>query len=193
MLQSSPTPPRDAPAGIARYSELSRTLHWITLLVIFSILPLGWVMVHMAKDAPNRDIFFMVHKSFGLLALALIITRLVWRAIHKPPHLPPQVEKWEAGLAHATHFFLYAIFIIMPVSGYVLSSAGAHPPSFFGLPLPQMAKNKDVSEIANTVHMIGQYFVYLFLAAHILGVIWHVAYRKDGYLDRMLPEQVNAE
>ncbi|HKH80676.1 MAG TPA: cytochrome b [Methylovirgula sp.] len=192
MLKSSSTP--KIPTRMARYSAVAQSLHWVTVVVIFTILPLAWVMVHMAKEAPNRDLYFTAHKSFGLIALALIVARLVWRAVRPPPSLPPWVEKWEIGLAHATHFFLYTIFIIMPVSGFILSSAGGHPVSFFGLfNLPQMAKNTDLSKIADRVHIYGQYAVYVFLAAHILGVIWHVAYRRDGYLQRMLPEQVNAE
>ena len=185
---------RSAPTQIARYNGVAQSFHWITVLVIFTILPLAWVMVHMAKDAPHRNLYFTAHKSFGLVALALIAARLLWRAVRPPPRLPPWLEKWEIGLAHATHFFLYVIFIIMPVSGFILSSAGGHPVSFFGLfDLPQMPKDKEVSEIADDIHMYGQYAVYLFLAAHILGVIWHVACRKDGYIERMLPEQVNAE
>ncbi len=194
MLQSSATPPRDAPTRIARYNKVAQTLHWTTAIVIFTILPLGWVMVHMAKDAPNRDLYFLVHKSFGLVALALIIARLIWRGLYPPPKLPPRLAKWEIGLAHATHLFLYAIFIIMPVSGFILSSAGGHAVSFFGLlDLPMLPKDKEVSETANAIHIWGQYAVYLFLAAHILAVIWHVAYRKDGYIERMLPEQTGAD
>jgi cytochrome b561 len=183
-----------ATTGIVRYNGVAQALHWTTLVVIFTLLPLAWVPVHMAKDAPGRTEYFTAHKSFGLIALALILARLVWRALRPPPRLPPQIAKWEVGLAHATHFFVYAIFIIMPVSGFILSSAGGHAVSFFGLfDLPQMPKNDDLAKLANNIHMWGQYAVYLFLAAHILAVIWHVAYRKDGYIERMLPEQVNAE
>ncbi|MFZ1078267.1 MAG: cytochrome b [Methylovirgula sp.] len=192
MLKSSFAP--DAPLRIARYNKVQQALHWLTAAVIFTILPLAWVMVHMAKDAPNRGLYFMVHKSFGLIALALIVARLLWRAMRPPPALPPWLEKWEIGLAHATHFFLYVIFLVMPISGFVASSAGGHPVSFFGLfDLPQMPKDEALSKLADRVHIYGQYAVYVFLAAHILAVIWHVAFRKDGYIERMLPEQVNAE
>ncbi|HLH11553.1 MAG TPA: cytochrome b [Methylovirgula sp.] len=189
MLKSSP-----ATLHLARHNQVQQTLHWLTALVIFTVLPLAWVMVHMGKEAHGRDLYFTAHKSFGLVALALIVARLVWRAIHRPPPMPVWLEKWETGLAHATHFLLYTIFIIMPVSGFILSSAGGHPVSFFGLfDFPQLPKNKELSEIADRIHIFGQYAVYAFLAAHILGVVWHVAYRRDGVLDRMLPKQVNAE
>jgi cytochrome b561 len=190
MLKSSP----DASLRLARYNAPHQVLHWLTAAVIFTILPLGWVMVHMAKDAPHRGLYFTAHKSFGLIALALIVARLLWRALRPPPALPPWIEKWEIGLARATHFFLYAIFLIMPISGFILSSASGHPVSFFGLfDLPQMPKDEALSKLADGIHIYGQYAVYVFLAAHILAVVWHVAFRKDGYIERMLPEQVNAE
>lgn len=190
MLKSDATP--HGPTRMARYSAVAQALHWTTLVVIFTALPLAWVAVHMGRDAPGRGLYFTAHKSFGLIALALILMRLVWRAVRPPPHLPPWLAKWEIGLAHATHFFLYVIFIMMPVSGFILSSAGGHPVSFFGLfNLPQLPKNPDLSKTADRIHIYGQYAVYVFLAAHILGVIWHVAFRRDGYIERMLPEPVN--
>ncbi|QAY95298.1 cytochrome B [Methylovirgula ligni] len=179
--------------GLARYNAPAQALHWITLVVIFTLLPLGWVMVNMDEHKPARGTLFFVHKSFGVLALGLIVARLGWRALRPAPGLPPQTAKWEIGLAHATHAFLYLIFIVMPVSGYITSSAGGHPVSLFGLPLPQLPKDKALSDLAGQIHVAGQYLVYFFLGVHILGVVWHVAVRKDGYLARMLPEQINAE
>jgi cytochrome b561 len=178
---------------IGRYSPLSQALHWITLAVIFTILPLAWVMVNMGEHNPARQTIFFFHKSFGVLALLLIIARLAWRGAHKAPGLPDETPKWEIGLAHTTHFFLYAIFIVMPVTGYISSSAGGHPVSLFGLPLPQLPLDKSLAKTAGEIHIAGQYLVYFFLAAHILAIVWHVAVRKDGYLSRMLPEQINAE
>ncbi len=179
--------------GLARYNAPAQALHWITLAVIFTILPLGWVMVNMDEHNPARGALFFLHKSFGVLALGLILARLIWRALRQAPGLPAQTPKWEVGLAHATHAFLYLIFIVMPVTGYIASSASGHPVSLFGLPLPQVPENKSLAHLAGAIHVAGQYLVYFFLAVHILGVVWHVVVRKDGYLARMLPEQVNAE
>ncbi len=192
MLQS--TPPRATARRPARYSAPAQLLHWLAALVIFITVPLGWIIAHMARDAPNHHAFSFLHKSFGVLALLLIVARLVWRAVRKPPPLPPRLARWEIGLARATHVFLYAIFIVMPVSGYILSSAhDGRPVSFFGLPLPGVPADPGLSKLALNVHMTGQYAVYLFLAAHLAGIVWHVAVRRDGYLARMLPEQINAE
>jgi cytochrome b561 len=185
--------PNSRSSRVGRYNPLSQALHWITLVVIFTILPLAWVMMNMGDHDPNRQTLFFLHKSFGVLALLLIIARLVWRSLRKAPGLPDETPKWEIGLAHATHFFLYLIFIVMPLTGYITSSAGGHPVSLFGLPLPQVPLNKPLAKTAGEIHVAGQYLVYFFLTAHILAVVWHVAFRKDGYLSRMLPEQINAE
>jgi cytochrome b561 len=178
---------------LARYNAPAQALHWFTLIVIFTLLPLGWVMANMDEHNLAREPLFFLHKSFGVLALGLIVARLVWRALRRAPALPEATPKWEVGLAHATHAFLYLIFIVMPVTGYIASSASGHPVSLFGLPLPQLAEDKTLAHLAGAVHITGQYLVYFFLTVHILGVIWHVAVRKDGYLNRMLPEQINAE
>ena len=192
MLQSNP--PRAGARRSTRYSAPAQLLHWLTALTIFTTLPLGWIIAHMAREAPNHHIFTYLHKSFGVLALFLIVARLAWLTIRRPPPLPPRLAKWEIGLAHATHLFLYVIFIVMPVSGYILSSAReGHPVSFFGLLLPAVPENPGLAKLANTVHLTGQYAVYLFLVAHLVGIVWHVAVRRDGYLSRMLPEQINAE
>jgi cytochrome b561 len=176
-----------------RYNAPAQLLHWLTALVIFTTIPLGWIIAHMGRDAPNHHVFIFFHKSFGMLALALIIARLIWRGLRKPPPLPDWTAKWEIGLAHATHVFLYLIFIVMPVSGYIASSANGHMVSFFGLPLPLLPEDKSLAKTANDIHLAGQYLVYFFLAAHLVGIVWHVAFRKDGYLARMLPDQVNGE
>jgi cytochrome b561 len=175
-----------------RYSALAQLLHWVTALVIFTTIPFGWIIAHMSRDAPNHNAFVFFHKSFGMLALALIIARLVWRGLRKPPPLLDRTAKWEIGLAHATHVFLYLIFIVMPVTGYIASSASGHAVSLFGLPLPSLPENKSLAKTANDIHLAGQYLVYFFLAAHLAGIVWHVAFRKDGYLARMLPDQINA-
>ena len=39
-------------ARLERYTALAQALHWLTALLIFTILPLGWIMVQLARDNP---------------------------------------------------------------------------------------------------------------------------------------------
>jgi cytochrome b561 len=37
--------------------------------------------------------------------------------------------------------------------------------------------------------MVGQWAVYALILLHVAGTAWHVSIRRDGALERMLPEQ----
>ena len=77
----------------------------------------------------------------------------------------------------------------MPVSGY-LQSASGRPVSYFGLfDLPALPENKSLDDVAKTLHLLGQWGVYALVVLHVFATAWHVAVRRDGLLNRMLPPQ----
>ena len=177
-------------AVIGRYTATAQFLHWLTALLMFTVLPMAWVMVSMKDNSPYRGVLFTLHKSVGLTILALATVRMVWRAIYSPPPLR-QFGPWEARMVLASHWLLYFAMIAMPTSGYLLSAAGGHAVTYFGLfTLPGLPKNEALSHGADWVHVVvGQWLVYALILLHLAGTTWHVAVRQDGALDRMLPQQ----
>lgn len=84
---------------------------------------------------------------------------------------------------------LYAVILLMPISGY-LQSGNGKPVSYLGLfDIPGFPENKSVDDVAKLLHIGGQWAIYGFVALHVLATIWHVAIRRDGLLSRMLPPQ----
>ncbi|WP_428483834.1 cytochrome b [Rhodopila sp.] len=173
------------------YTLTAQALHWIVAGLMFTVLPLAWVMVNMPHTAPDREWIYTLHKSVGLTILALVAVRLGWRALHPAPPLPGRMARWEKALAFASHWLLYLILVGMPVSGYLLSATGGKSVPYFGLiTLPSLPNNPAVSDAARWVHVaIGQWLVYVLILLHVGATAWHVAVRRDGVLDRMLPEQ----
>ncbi|HKM63706.1 MAG TPA: cytochrome b [Acidisphaera sp.] len=172
-----------------RYSEGAMVFHWITAVLMFATLPIAWAMVSMPRDDPARPVWFMIHKSIGITIFAVVLLRILWRALVRPPALAGRLPAWEAWTARVNHVLLYAILIVMPVSGYI----GGRAPMFFGLfQLPVVTEDKAFAHAAMTVHLVTQWVVYLVIALHLLGVVWHVAIRRDGTLERMLPRQTRA-
>ncbi len=174
-----------------RYTATAQTLHWVVAALMFTVIPLAWVMVNMARTAPSREWIYTLHKSVGITILLLVVVRLVWRAIHPAPPLPGKMARWERRMATASHWLLYIILVGMPVSGYVLSATGAVGVPYFDLlTLPRLPRSQAANDAARWVHAaIGQWVVYTLIVLHIAATAWHAAIRRDGVLDRMLPEQ----
>jgi cytochrome b561 len=56
--------------------------------------------------------------------------------------------------------------------------------------LPRLPRSEAANDAARWVHAaVGQWLVYALIALHIAATAWHAAVKRDGVLDRMLPEQ----
>ena len=190
--------------GIRRYSASARWFHWLTALLMFAIIPLGWMFAEFKTEPDGKFHAYFpgtpagyasVHKTLGLLVLALVVVRLIYRLANRPPALPGRVSMFEAVLAHATHWMLYVVLLVMPISGYIMSSGGNHPISIFGLfDFPKLPGiSKPVEKSAAVVHLTVQFAVYALVALHVAAVCWHLFVRRDDLLGRMLPRQANVE
>ena len=62
--------------------------------------------------------------------------------------------------------------------------------SYFGLfDISALPKNKTLGDFANVLHVTGQWGLYALVSLHVAATVWHVAIRRDGLLNRMLPPQ----
>ena len=86
---------------------------------------------------------------------------------------------------------LYVVMIGMPISGYLFSTAGGSAVTYFDLfTVPALPKSDMTRQVALWAHVfIGQWLVYALILIHLGGVALHVALRRDGLLDRMIPPQ----
>ena len=90
----------------------------------------------------------------------------------------------------ASHLLLYAVLIAMPISGYLISADGVHSFAYFGLfTVPHLPKIDWLAALGERIHLVGQWAAYGLIALHLAATAWHVAVRRDGILNRMLPPQ----
>ncbi len=188
-----------------RYDVGARWFHWITALLIFAIVPLGWIFAEFKTMKDNKNLFeapipgspadyASLHKTLGLVVLAIIAARIAYRILNRPPSLPGRLPAVEKGLAHATHWLLYLVLLVMPISGYIMSSASDHPISILGLfDFPKLPIAKEQGKIAFKIHIYAQFVVYALVALHLACVAVSLFLRRDNILGRMLPRQANAE
>ncbi len=169
----------------ARYTPTAQALHWLTAAIFLAVLPLAWV-AEVLPDGARKNSMFVFHRSVGLTIFALVILRLLWRIRHPAPPLP--ASRALAIVSGINHWLLYAVLVLMPITGYLASSGGRV--SYLGLfTLPTPPSQPWIGDTADTLHLLGQWAVYALVALHLLGAAWHVAVRRDGLILRMLPPQ----
>ncbi len=180
------------PIETSRYTLTAQALHWLTVLLILAILPVAWVMMSL-PTGPQQTWMLVFHRSLGVTIFAVVVVRLAWRLTHPAPPSSSGAPRLTELISGLTHWLLYALLIFMPVTGY-LQSADGRPVSYFGLfNLPGLPKDKALGDAANFLHLLGQWGLYTLVGLHVGATVWHVAIRRDGLLNRMLPPQDQAE
>jgi cytochrome b561 len=160
-------------AQAARYHWVARCLHWLIALAVFALIASGLYAEDLGNSPFKLKIFFW-HKSFGILILALMVLRLLWRMFNKPPaHLLESVAANKA--AEYGHAMLYLLLFLMPISGWVIQSAANYPFQAFGVfSLPAIVEpSKAVSELAATIHGLSSKLLILLLVGHVGAVLVH--------------------
>jgi cytochrome b561 len=174
------------------YSPAARRFHWWTVALVFIMIPLGFVMTY---DGPAfklpeavSDRLYSIHKLLGFCVLWLVLARLVYRFHHGAPKDEPSLELWQKAAAHATHWALYALLIVVPFLGWLGVSLYGARDIFGPIALPPLASvNQPPSEQVFAWHMRGAVLIAFLVAAHIGAALFHYFIRKDGVLSRMLP------
>jgi len=159
-------------------------------VIILGLLGLGIYMTEfLDKESENRMMIFGLHKSFGVVALILILLRIINRFKNKPPALPETIKKYEQKLSHLTHYTLYILMLLMPLSGYLMSNYYGYPVKLFGLQLPFLVeKNFDIGPIFSSAHFYFGYGLLFVVLLHIAAVIKHRFFdqKENDVLKRMI-------
>ena len=171
-----------------RYGAVAQAFHWTIAALIVVQFTLGWT----AEDLPlgARKLAVLArHKSFGMTILMLAVLRLLWRLFHRPPELPPGMTSIERKLARATHILFYVLLFVMPLTGWMMSSAKNYSVSWFNqFTWPDLiAPNEHAFELLKTTHHTLSWLLFSVALLHILAALKHHFWNKDEVLKRMLP------
>ncbi len=169
-----------------RYGKTAMVFHWAVALLISAALVLAWVLPR--RNAPGYDMWLELHKAVGMLVLVVVLPRLLWR-LRNPVAPAASLTAVETRLSEVTHWALYAIMVIIPLTGYLFSSAEGQHLDFFGLftAASPMATDRTVSRPLEFIHKTGQYAIYGFVGLHVLAALYHHFVKRDAVLQRMLP------
>ena len=85
------------------YGTVAKTFHWLTALLIFTMIPLGII----AQNAPfdtnealaRKALLFSTHKTLGIVTLAVALARILWAITQAKPGAIHPTRRAETFLA----------------------------------------------------------------------------------------------
>ena len=166
----------------------AKALHWIIAVLVLIQVVLGFMAVTWPLSPAKLDLF-VLHKSTGMLVLALVLIRLAWRAANIIPLAASGSLALEQSAAKLCHFLLYLVLMFMPISGWIINSAAGIPLRlFWQFPLPAIiAPDKAVADAAERAHLALFVLLVVLLVIHVGAALLHHFSRRDAILTRMLP------
>jgi cytochrome b561 len=167
-----------------RYPVRTRILHWLTAILIFAILLIGFAMVN---SIGSYAWLVGVHMTTGVVILAIVVVRVANRFTHRVPKLPQTVGGFERILVVGSELTLYTVMLAQPLVGWAMVSASGRPVVVFGsVRLPRIAPfNADLYFLLRQSHSVLAYLLVAVIAAHVCAVLLHTLTLRDRMLSRM--------
>ncbi len=153
------------------YSRPQIALHWIAAVLIVAQFVLhdpivaAWEAISKG-EAPEVGLLVWWHLIGGSLILALVVWRLALRMKRGVPALPDKEAPLLKGLAHLTHWSLYALMFILPITGLA---------TWFG-----------ENETADFIHTTLKLPLLVLVLLHFAAALFQQFVLRTGLINRML-------
>ena len=169
-----------------KYTVPAIALHWVMALLIIGLWISGTVIDELPKG-PLRITAISWHKWVGVTGMFLWALRITWRATHATPPLEKPMAPWLTTVMKLTHFALYALMIVVPVLGWLTSSAKGYTVNYFGLfELPDLVnQDKSLGHLLKELHESAAHAMMVLIGLHVAAAIKHQVIDKDNLMKRM--------
>ena len=182
------------------YGSIAKWFHWITALLFLA----AYVSVYYRhwfteQQTPANWTALQTHLSVGVSVGVVVLLRIIWRVTNQAPE-PEPGTRLEHLAAHLGHYALYAVMIIMPVTGYL--GTGVHTEFFFLFDIPKFEDTamykalvtdglgigfEEFEAPIDFIHkkIMGAWLTWLLIVGHVLAALYHHFAKKDRTLLRM--------
>jgi cytochrome b561 len=177
-----------------RYGAVSQAFHWLTVVLVGAAYLLG-------PGGPESRVYLAArasevgwHETIGVLVFAVVLARLLWRLIDRPPG-DPSMAAWMDWSARAVHWLLYALLVAIPATAIIGAYLEGHPVTFLGLGAigPFGPLSHDLGLTISDLHRsLGSFIVWV-AGAHAAAALFQHFVMRDRVLVSMLPLGERAE
>ena len=169
---------------LTEYGLISKLLHWVSALLLFAQIPLGFYLVDL-EFGIERINLENIHITIGLSIFYLVILRLLYKSLNPTPKLGPSVFTGQKFLAKLNHVLLYVTILSITISGIFKKLFNGEMLTIFYKKI-QIQDNFELGELFYDIHVISNYVLIGLIIIHILAVIVHKLFFDDNLLKRML-------
>jgi cytochrome b561 len=174
--------------SVVRYGRIAQLFHWVTAILVVAAYIYGPGGSEQRVYSSARDFDRQLHETLGMCVFALVVLRVLWRAIDVRPE-PPQVPQWMGTAAKSVHYALYLLLFALPLTAISGAWLEGHPLTLLaGVEIPPLlALSHGVGATIATVHTwLGDAILWL-AGLHALAALYHHIVLQDGVLASMLP------
>lgn len=182
------------------YGRIARWLHWGTaLLFLLAYCAVYYRHWFTEKQTPENMVALQIHLSAGVSVGVIVILRIIWRNLNIQPTLEPG-PRWQHVLAHLAHYLLYAIMILMPLTGYI--GTGVATEFFYLFQIPKFESTwlfnvfvweylgltfEEFEAPVDFFHkkIMGAWLVWILIAGHAAAAFYHHFALKDRTFTKM--------
>ncbi|RUM90307.1 MAG: cytochrome b [Thiomicrospira sp.] len=170
------------------YGWISIGFHWFLAVGLIGLFALGLWMVDLSFYSPWYHDAPAIHKSVGILLVATMILRFIWRELNPVPRAATNQSPFMNGIAHGIHLLFYILVLALGLSGYLISTAEGHGIEVFDwFTVPAIGfQIEDQADLAGDIHFWLAWILIGFAALHALAALQHHFIHKDATLKRML-------
>lgn len=147
---------------IRTYRLPAKVFHWVTAALVLFMISSGVIMKQLGSG-PVADLLFATHKTTGILTLAVVLLRIVYRIA-----MPDPGTDHESYRRPILHWLLYTALIAMPLLGWAGISDFGSRGILFGIELPPIVpQGGGWWEILLEVHAYLAFGMLALVALHI--------------------------
>ena len=169
---------------LTEYGLISKLLHWISAVLLFAQIPLGFYLVDL-DFGPERISLENIHITVGLSIFYLVILRLLYKLFNPTPKLEPSIFKGQRFLAKLNHVLLYVTILSITISGIFKKLFNGETLVIIFKKI-KIQDNFELGELFYDIHVYSNYLLIALITIHLMAVVIHKLFFNDNLLKKIL-------